>query len=143
MPGPRHGALASLLVHVVTAGARDTGAGPSGLERVEREMPTDTGALEEEIDRVMQALPSRLDADPEKLEAGLAKLVLALIEFLRRVLEHQAVRRLEAGTLSAQEEERLGIAFLRMRDRMDELRETFGLEEEDLNLDLGPLGRLL
>ncbi len=143
MPGPRHGALASLLVHVVTPGPRDTGVGASGLERVEREAPTDTGALEEEIDRVMQALPSRLDADPEKLEAGLAKLVLALIEFLRRVLEHQAVRRLEAGTLSAQEEERLGIAFLRMRERMEELRETFGLKEEDLNLDLGPLGRLL
>lgn len=127
----------------MTPGPRDTGVGASGLERVEREAPTDTGALEEEIDRVMQALPSRLDADPEKLEAGLAKLVLALIEFLRRVLEHQAVRRLEAGTLSAQEEERLGIAFLRMRERMEELRETFGLKEEDLNLDLGPLGRLL
>jgi hypothetical protein len=68
---------------------------------------------------------------------------MTLIELLRRVLEHQAIRRLDAGTLSEEEEERLGMAFLRLRDRMLELRTTLGLTEEDLNLDLGPLGRLL
>jgi hypothetical protein len=103
----------------------------------------ESDVLREEIDELVRALPKRIDADPEKLDAGLARLVLTLVEFLRQVLEHQAVRRLDAGTLSAEEEERLGMAFLRLRDRMVELRTTLGLKEEDLNLDLGPLGRLL
>lgn len=103
----------------------------------------DAVLLRQEIDQLMESLPSRIDADPEKLDAGLARLVLTLIELLRRVLEHQAVRKLDAGTLSTEEEERLGLAFLRLRDRMNELRVTLGLSEEDLNLDLGPLGRLL
>lgn len=103
----------------------------------------ETEILREEIDELVRQLPSRIDADPENLDVGLARLVLTLIELLRRVLEHQAVRRLDAGKLSEEEEERLGIAFLRLRDRMTELRTTLGLTEEDLNLDLGPLGRLL
>jgi hypothetical protein len=103
----------------------------------------DTALLREEIEELAASLPSRIDADPERLESGLAGLVLTLVEFLRRVLEHQAVRRMEAGTLSEEEEERLGLAFLRLRDRMVEIRTTLGLSEEDLNLDLGPLGRLL
>lgn len=103
----------------------------------------DVDDLRNEIDDFVRALPRRIDADPEKLEAGLARLVLTLIEFLRRVLEHQAVRRLESGSLTDEEEERLGLAFLRLKDRMVELREAFDLTEEDLELDLGPLGRLL
>lgn len=103
----------------------------------------EAGALQEEMEAFVRALPSRIDADPEKVEAGLARLVLTLIEFLRRVLEHQAVRRLESGSLSDEEEERLGMAFLRLQDKMAELRGVFDLEEEDLNVDLGPLGRLL
>lgn len=107
------------------------------------ESGTESDLLREEIDELVRALPSRIDADPDRPDIGLARLVLTLVEFLRRVLEHQAVRRLEAGTLSEEEEERLGLAFLRLRERMTELRETLGLEEEDLNLDLGPLGKLL
>jgi len=99
--------------------------------------------LREEIEELMMALPDRIDADPERLDAGLARLVLTLVEFLRQVLEHQAVRRLDSGTLSEDEEERLGLAFLRLRDSMADMRTTLGLTEEDLNLDLGPLGRLL
>jgi len=99
--------------------------------------------LRDEIDELVRALPRRIDADPERIDAGLARLVMTLIEFLRQVLEHQAVRRLDAGTLSEDEQERLGLAFLRLRDRMVELRTTLGLTEEDLNLDLGPLGKLL
>jgi hypothetical protein len=99
--------------------------------------------LREEIDELMMALPDRIDADPDGLDAGLARLVLTLVEFLRQVLEHQAVRRLDSGTLTDEEEERLGLAFLRLRDRMTEMREALGVAEEDLNLDLGPLGRLL
>lgn len=99
--------------------------------------------LRAELEELARSLPARVDADPERLEQGLARLVLTLIEFLRQVLEHQAVRRMEAGTLTPEEEERLGVAFLRLRDRMAELRDTFGLADEDLNVDLGPLGRLL
>jgi hypothetical protein len=99
--------------------------------------------LREELEELARTLPSRIEADPEKLDVGLARLVMTLIELLRRVLEHQAIRRLDAGTLSEDEEERLGMAFLRLRDRMLELRTTLGLSEEDLNLDLGPLGPLL
>ncbi|MDQ3950001.1 MAG: gas vesicle protein K [Gemmatimonadota bacterium] len=83
-----------------------------------------------------------MNADPDKVEQGLARLVLTLIELLRRVLEHQAIRRMDGGSLSAEEIERLGLALLRLSERMDELKATFGLADEDLNIDLGPLGRL-
>lgn len=106
-------------------------------------MDVDTALLRDELEELAAALPSRIDADPEALDVGLARLVMTLIELLRRVLEHQAVRRLDAGTLSADDEERLGMAFLRLRERMEEIRNALGLSEEDLNLDLGPLGRLL
>lgn len=103
----------------------------------------DPDMIREELDELVRALPRRLDASPDDLDTGLARLVLTLIEFLRRVLEHQAVRRLEAGTLTEEEEEKLGLALMRLQERMVEMREKLGLEEEDLQLDLGPLGRLL
>jgi Gas vesicle protein K len=89
-----------------------------------------------------RSLPRRIEADAEHAEAGLARLALTLIELLRKVLEHQAVRRMDGGTLSAEEIERLGLALLRLNDRMQELKGTFGLADEDLEIDLGPLGRL-
>ena len=88
------------------------------------------------------ALPERINADPEKVEQGLARLVLTVIELLRRVLEHQAVRRMDGGTLTHEQIERLGLALLRLNERMDELKETFGLTDDDLSIDLGPLGEL-
>ena len=91
---------------------------------------------------VAEGLPPRLNTDPEKVENGLAKLVLTLIEVLRKVLEHQAVRRMEGGHLSEAEIEKLGVALLRLNDRMQEMKETFGLSDEDLQIDLGPLGKL-
>jgi Gas vesicle protein K/Gas vesicle protein len=91
---------------------------------------------------VADALPARIDADPEKMENGLAKLVLTLIEVLRKVLEHQAVRRMEGGNLSAEEIERLGVALLRLNDKMQDMKGIFGLTDEDLQIDLGPLGTL-
>jgi hypothetical protein len=91
---------------------------------------------------VAEGLPPRLNTDPEKVENGLAKLVLTLIEVLRKVLEHQAVRRMEGGHLSEAEVEKLGVALLRLNDRMQEMKETFGLTDEDLQIDLGPLGKL-
>jgi hypothetical protein len=84
---------------------------------------------------VASALPDRINADPERVEQGLARLVLT-------VLEHQAVRRMEGGTLSEEEIERLGLTLLKLSRRMDELKAIFGLTDEDLNIDLGPLGRL-
>ncbi len=94
------------------------------------------------LEALARALPERINADPDKVEQGLARLVLTLIELLRRVLEHQAIRRMDGGSLSAEEIERLGLALLRLSERMDELKATFGLADEDLNIDLGPLGRL-
>ena len=88
------------------------------------------------------ALPERINADPEKVEQGLARLVLTVIELLRRVLEHQAVRRMDGGSLSDEQVEKLGLALLKLNERMGELKETFGLTDEDLSIDLGPLGEL-
>lgn len=95
-----------------------------------------------EMEKVENALPRHLNADPEKMEQGLAKLVLALVDLLRRLLEKQAIRRIEGGSLSDEEIERLGVAFMRMELKMDELKLAFDLENEDLNLNLGPLGDL-
>ena len=89
------------------------------------------------------AFPRRISADPEKVEQGLAQLVLPLIELLRQVMERQALRRMDDGTLTAEQIEELGLTFMRLAERMDELKETFGLRDEDLNLDLGPLGSLV
>src|SRR5687768_14520388 len=88
------------------------------------------------------ALPERINADPERVEQGLARLVLTVIELLRRVLEHQAVRRMDGGSLSDEEIERLGLALLKLNERMGELKQTFGLSDDDLSIDLGPLGEL-
>lgn len=90
----------------------------------------------------MSAL-DRIEADPEALEQGLARLVLTLVELLRELMERQALRRIDAGGLTAEEVERLGRTFLALAERMEELKDVFGLRDEDLNLDLGPLGRLM
>jgi hypothetical protein len=94
------------------------------------------------LEVVAEGLPPRLNTDPEKVENGLARLVLTLIEVLRKVLEHQAVRRMEGGHLSDEEIERLGVALLRLNDRMQDMKGIFGLTDDDLQIDLGPLGKL-
>jgi hypothetical protein len=97
---------------------------------------------EVDLSAVARGLPERINADPENVENGLARLVLTLIEVLRKVLEHQAIRRMDGGTLSEAEVERLGLALLRLSERVRELKGVFGLTDEDLQIDLGPLGRL-
>ena len=92
---------------------------------------------------IAPALPQRLDASAEDIEAGLARLVLTLVEFLRQVLEHQAVRRMEGGSLTDEQIENVGLALMRLEERLEEIKAAFGLEGEELNIDLGPLGRLL
>jgi hypothetical protein len=86
---------------------------------------------------------ARVHADPEQLEKGLAQLVLTVIELLRQLMERQALHRIEGGSLSDEEIERLGVTFMALADRMEELKEAFGLEGQDLNMNLGPLGDLM
>ncbi len=86
---------------------------------------------------------SRVVLRPDNVQNGLGKLVLTLVELIRQLLERQAIRRIEAGSLSDDDIERLGMTFLQLSTQMKLLREQFGLAEEELNLDLGPLGKLL
>jgi hypothetical protein len=102
--------------------------------------PADPLAVEPELD---DALSRRINADPEGVERGLAQLVLTIVELLRQLMERQALRRVESGGLSDEQVERLGSTLMLLAERMDELKQEFGLEDRDLNLDLGPLGRLL
>jgi hypothetical protein len=88
-------------------------------------------------------MSTRVTADPETVEKGLAQLVLTVIELLRQLMERQALHRVEAGRLTEEEIERLGRTFMALADRMEELKSVFGLEDEELNLNLGPLGDLL
>jgi len=96
-----------------------------------------------DYDAVTAMPPRRIAADPEQVERGLAQLVLTLVELLRQLMERQALRRMEQGTLDDDEIERLGLTLMRLADRMEELKAEFGLRDQDLNLDLGPLGSLL
>lgn len=105
--------------------------------------PEDISPFAEDAPRLTDALTRRIDADPESVERGLAQLVLTIVELLRQLMERQALRRVDSGGLSDDQVERLGRTFMELDRRMEELREQFGLTADDLNLDLGPLGRLL
>ena len=86
---------------------------------------------------------ARIEADPERVEQGLVQLVLTLVELIRQLMERQAIRRLDSGSLTPKQEEDLGLALMRLAEKMDELKEHFGLDDDDLNLHLGPLGDLM
>ncbi|HEY2182010.1 MAG TPA: gas vesicle protein K [Solirubrobacteraceae bacterium] len=101
------------------------------------------GIFDDELERVRGLLKTRVNADRDNLEKGLAQLVMTLVELLRQLMERQALRRMEGGTLSPEEVERLGRTFMALSERMDELKDAFGLTDDDLNLDLGPLGNLI
>jgi gas vesicle protein GvpK len=103
---------------------------------------SDVDALEVQLNELSSSLPDRINAQPDNAGQELGKLVLTLVEVVRKVLDHQAVRRMDSGTLSPEEVERLGLALLRLRERMDQLKAAFGVRDEDLDIDLGPLGRL-
>ena len=96
-----------------------------------------------ELEHVQEAFPRRVNADPEKVERGLAQLVLTVVELLRQLMERQALRRMETGALTDEQLDRLGETFMKLDERMAELKAEFGLEDRDLNLNLGPLGDLL
>lgn len=99
--------------------------------------------LARELAEIAEALPDRIDIDPDAVSRDLARLVLTLIELIRRVVEHQAVRRMDDPDLSEAQIERMGIALLRLEEKMSEMRGVFGLAADELNVDLGPLGKLL
>ena len=98
--------------------------------------------LREALTFTESVIPERISADPEIVENGLARLVLSIIELIRRLLEKQALRRMDAGTLTEEEIERLGNALMKLEEKMDELKRVFGLSDEDLNLKLGPVKTL-
>jgi len=139
------GGTAGASTSLAAAPRRLTAPLPSGStmeSQVVQSLHPPSDATVAPLEAVAEGLPPRLNTDPDKVENGLAKLVLTLIEVLRKVLEHQAVRRMEGGHLSDAEIERLGVALLRLNDRMQDMKGIFGLTDDDLQIDLGPLGRL-
>lgn len=110
-----------------------------------RPTPPDTGRqqLAEQLAAVVDQLPSRVEIDPDTVQQDLGRLVLTLVELLRRVVEHQALQRMDDADLDDAQVERMGVALLQLEEKMKEMKDLFGLADEELNLDLGPLGKLL
>jgi hypothetical protein len=100
-------------------------------------------SLDEELARFAAAKkPPRWNANPEDVQRSVARLVLALVELLRRLMERQAIRRMEANTMSPEEVERVGLALMKLEETVRDLCSKFGIDPEELNIDLGPLGKL-
>ena len=122
-------------------------AGETGKRRRARKLGAveiqEIESLRSELDRLAAAAPPRWNADPEDVRRSVGKLVLTLVEFIRQVLERQAIRRMEANTLTAEETESVGLALMRLEQTVRDLADQFGLKPEDLNLDLGPIGKLM
>ena len=95
--------------------------------------------LREALTFTESVVPERIAADAEIVENGLAKLVLSIVELVRRLLEKQALRRMDAGNLTEEEIERLGNALMKLEEKMGELKRTFGLSDDQLNMKVGPL----
>jgi hypothetical protein len=100
--------------------------------------------LRKELERVAgRARPMRWNANPDDVQRSVAQLVLTLVEFIRKLLERQAIRRMEAGTLSGQQTEDVGRALMQLEATVRDIAAKFGIPPEELNLDLGPIGRLM
>ena len=100
--------------------------------------------LRASLARVTEATgPPRWNANPDEVRRSVVKLVLTLVEMIRQLLERQAIRRMETNTLTAEETEAVGLALMRLEETVRELGAQFDLSPEDLNLDLGPVGKLL
>jgi hypothetical protein len=106
------------------------------------EMEQAVEGLNQEFASIANGAAQRIDCTPENIDQGLARLVLSLIELLRRLLERQAIRRMEGGTLEDAQIEDMGLALMKLEQKIRELAHQFGLRPEDLNLELGPLGNL-
>lgn len=116
-----------------TGGKRRQARGPS---------PSQVGALRQALKARLEEVPNRWNASPEEVRQSVVKLVLTLAEFLRELLERQAIRRMEEGSLEPEQIEAVGLALMRLEQTLQDLARQFDLTPEDLNLDLGPLGRL-
>lgn len=110
------------------------------MKKIETDFPEE---FIEEMKRIQGPFPERINTNPENIETGLAKLVLTLIEFIRGLMEKQAMRRIESGSLSDIEIERVGETLMKLENKIQELKESLGLKDEELNLNLGPLGNLM
>jgi len=100
--------------------------------------------LQREIEKAEQNIPRLIDlSNPKKAEKGLAKLILTLVELIRRLLEKESYRRVKGGTLSPVEVQKLGLSLKAIKKKIKEIQIIFGIEDEELNLDLGPLGNLM
>ncbi|CAN5711972.1 gas vesicle protein K [soil metagenome] len=102
-----------------------------------------SAALVAELTELADRLPARVEIDPEAVARDLSRLVLTVVELLRRVVEHQAIRRMDDPDLSDEQIEKMGLALWRLEEKMAEIKEVFGLAGEELNIDLGPLGKVL
>src|SRR5262249_42498316 len=100
-------------------------------------------SLRTEVQRLAAATPPRWNADPDEVRRSVLKLVLTLVEFIRQILERQAIRRMEANTLTAEETEAVGLALMRLEETVRDLAAQFGLRPDELNLNLGPVGKLI
>jgi hypothetical protein len=100
-------------------------------------------AMREQLERLASAPPPRWNADPDDVRRSVVKLVLTLVEFIRQLLERQAIRRMDAGTLTPEQTEAVGLALMRLEETVRDLGAQFGIAPEDLTLDLGPVGRLM
>src|SRR4051812_29553585 len=99
--------------------------------------------LRRELEQVSRRSPARWNADPEDVQRSVAQLVLTLVEFIRRLLERQAIRRMDAATLTPDQVEDIGRALMQLEETVLDMARRFGLSPDDLNLDLGPVGKLL
>lgn len=116
----------------------------TGVRKISpEEIANAVSELNRELKSVGSAAIDRIDCSPENIEQGLARLVLSLIELLRRLLERQAIRRMEGGSLDDAKVEEMGQALMKLESKINEIAAAFGLRPEDLNLELGPLGNLL
>jgi hypothetical protein len=120
----------------------------AGTMQVESESMQNFAQVMQQEERIQLRVPSgdpcsvRVELDPEQVKNGLGQLVLTVVKLLHELLERQALRRIDAGSLTEEQIERLGFTLMRQSEEIDRLRHEFGLEEKDLNLDLGPLGTL-
>ena len=100
--------------------------------------------LRRELERASgSSSPLRWNADPDDVQRSVAQLVLTLVEFIRKLLERQAIRRMEAGTLTDEQTEDIGRALIKLEETVVDIAARFGVLPEDLNLDLGPIGKLM
>jgi hypothetical protein len=131
--------------------AKPMGAKPRGAKREVRGAkklagpaePREIEAIRRHIEDAASARTPRWNADPKDVRRSVLKLVLTLVELIRQLLERQAIRRMEGGTLSDEETESVGLALMKLQETITELAAQFDISPDELNLDLGPVGKLL